>query len=193
MEFTQLVKKNRSCRGFDRSRRFTREELLEFIDLTRFVASTCNRQVLRFRPVYEEEELVKVQPHTGWAAELSQLRLPYPGTEPTAFILICFDRKAVGTSNVYLRDLGIAAQTILLSAAEKELGGCMLGSFDRKVVSEVLKLPEEYSPQLLVALGRPVEEIYIVDMAETGSTDCFRDESGKIHYVPKRSLEDIVI
>ena len=193
MEFSQLVKENRSCRSFDRRRKITEEELLELIDLTRYTASTCNRQVLRFRPVCLENEVEAVQAHTGWAAELSELHLPYPGTEPAAFIAICFDRESVGTSNSYLRDLGIAAQTILLAATEKGLGGCMLGSFDRKRVTEILKLPESAAPQLLVALGKPMEERHIVEMPESGSTDCFRDASGKIHYVPKRKLKDILL
>ena len=41
-----LVLKNRSYRGYDRSVKMTKEDLLELVDLCRLSASSMNRQAL---------------------------------------------------------------------------------------------------------------------------------------------------
>ena len=53
-------------------------------------------------------------------------------------------------------------------------------------------LAENLEPRLIIALGKPAEEIHIVPVGEDGSTAYYRDENN-VHYVPKRALEDIVI
>ena len=89
-------------------------------------------------------------------------------------------------------DVGIAAQTILLGAVEQGYGGCMLGNVkrDRLLALEGLD-PEKYALPLVIALGRPREEIHLVDAAD-GNTRYYRDESGA-HYVPKLPLDTLII
>ena len=94
---------------------------------------------------------------------------------------------------VFLRDIGIVAQTMLLAAVEKGLGGCMIGNFSKKKTKELLHLPEEIEPNLIVAFGKPAEEIILTEVGEDGSTNYYRDETNRIHYVPKRALEDILL
>jgi len=90
-------------------------------------------------------------------------------------------------------DEGIAAQTILLGAAEQGFGGCMIGSINRSRLADVLRLDEErYSIGLVLALGKPKEQVVVVPIGEDGSTAYYRDEN-QVHYVPKRSLEDIIV
>ena len=93
----------------------------------------------------------------------------------------------------FLPDVGITAQTILLAAAEKGLGGCMIGSFDKTELKKLLNFPEHVEPKLVIALGKPAEEIILVDPKEDGSVKYYRSEDGKTHYVPKRKLEDIIL
>ena len=69
------------------------------------------------------------------------------------------------------------------------LGGCMIGNFQAGEVMEVLGLPEEIRPLLIVAFGKPAEEIHLVDVPEDGNTNYYRDEND-VHYVPKRTLAD---
>ncbi|MCR5425366.1 MAG: nitroreductase family protein [Lachnospiraceae bacterium] len=191
-ELRELVLKNRSYRGYDRSRKITKEELLELVDLARICPSSKNGQALKFHIAYEEEEVARIQPTTMWAGALPELHLPYPGTEPVAFIVICIDTQLAPNEAVFVRDVGITAQTMLLGAAEKGLGGCMIGSFKRADLIEAIGLPEHLSPNLVIALGKPAEEIILTQVPENGSTNYYRDEAG-IHYVPKRSLEDLLV
>ena len=61
------------------------------------------------------------------------------------------------------------------------------------VQSELLDLnPEQYFVSLVLALGKPKEEVVLVPLNEDGSTTYYRDKN-QIHYVPKRSLDDILI
>ena len=108
---------------------------------------------------------------------------------PTAFIVMCVDTRVVPDVERAARDAGIAAQTILLRAAEMGLGGCMIGSF-RPELKEALSLAEPLVPTLVIALGKPDEEIILED-AENG-VNYYRDENGT-HHVPKRTLDEIVI
>ena len=188
--FKELVMKNRTYRGFDESCRIDRAALLELIDLTRYTASSANLQPLKYFAACEKEIVDKIQPLTKWAGALAHLNLPYPGTRPTAFIVICQDN-AISSSTGMLKDVGIAAQTITLGAAEKGLGCCMIGSFDLPKLKEALGLPETIDPKLVIALGKPAETVVLTD-AKDGKTTYYRDENG-VHYVPKRPLEEIVL
>ena len=189
--FIDLVKKSRSYRGYDETRRITREELTDFVDCARFAPSSVNRQPFRYYLAYEQEQLDKIQPLTGWARALPEKKLPYPGKRPTAFVVICQDTALDADLNRYQRDVGIVAQTMLLAAAERELGGVMIGNFSPEKLSEALELPDNIVPMLIVAFGRPDEEIVLTEIAEGESVKYYRDEND-VHYVPKRRLEDVI-
>ena len=142
MTLKELVLKNRSYRGYDESRAVTEEELLGLVELTRYTASGANLQPLKYRIVWEKDKVAQVQACTRWAAALPELKLPYPGTCPTGFIIICQDTAIVPNPSACLRDVGIVAQTMLLGAVELGLGGCMIANFDKPAVRQALQLPE---------------------------------------------------
>ena len=185
-----LIKKNRSYRGYDHSRKISREELLKMVEAARLCPSSVNRQPLKFHLVYEEDKVAAIQAETGWARGLPEMTLPHPGKEPTAFIIICQDTDIDPNLSRYHRDVGIVAQTMLLQAAEMDLGGCMIGSFRADSAQAAAGLPENIRPMLIVAIGKSDEEIILTDVVD-GNTAYYRDEDDR-HYVPKRALEDII-
>ena len=67
-----LVKKNRSYRGYNENRKITKEELLELVDCARLCPSSVNAQPLRYYLAWEEEEVRRIQVHTNWAKALPQ-------------------------------------------------------------------------------------------------------------------------
>ena len=187
-----LIRENRSYRGFDETRKITREELLQMVEGARLSASSVNRQPLKYVLIYEPEKVAQFQPLTRWARNLPQLKLPHPGKCPTAFIVICQDKRIDENLNRYQRDIGIAAQSMLLLAVEMGLGGCMIGNFTAGDVHAQLKLPEEIVPMLIVAVGKPDEKIVLTEVEKDGNTAYYRDEDDT-HYVPKRKLEDLIL
>ena len=132
----------------------------------------------------------KVFSTLAWAGLLKDWNGPEEGERPSAYIVILGDL-SVG-KNKHL-DVGITAQTIMLGAADMGLGGCMFGSIQREKLASLFDIDtEKYSIELVLALGKPKEEVRIVDLPESGSTAYYRDDNG-VHYVPKRSVEDLIL
>jgi len=189
--FRDLVEKNRSYRGFDSTYRFTKEQLENYVDLTRFSASSVNGQPLKYHIAWEKEEVDLIQSMTKWARALPDMTLPHENMCPTGFIIICQDKNISENLARFQKDIGIVAQTITLAAVEDGLGGCMIGNFVPAEVSEKLGFAENIMPMLIVALGKPAETIVIKEIDNGDDTNYYRDEND-VHYVPKRKLKDIL-
>ncbi|MEG0737531.1 MAG: nitroreductase family protein [Longicatena sp.] len=187
--FMDLVVQNRSYRGYDESRKIIKEEMLDMINHARLCASSVNKQPLKYYVAYDEEMVKKIQPLTGWAKALD-MKLPHDGKCPTGFIVICQDTNIMKNTDAFLRDVGIVAQTMLLRAVEMGLG-CMIGNFKVEDIQKTLHLKEGIYPHLILAIGKPDEEVIITDVQDQ-NTNYYRDEEDR-HYVPKRSLEDLLI
>lgn len=187
-----LIRQNRSYRGYDESRKVTKEELMDMVECARLAPSSINMQPLKYFLAWTPEVTKKIQPLTQWAKALPEITLPHEGHCPTAFIVICQDMNWNSSTTVFQRDVGIVAQTMLLAAVEMGLGGCMIGSFNKEELHKVLELPDHIVPSLVVAIGKPDEKIVLTDVKEDGNTKYYRDEAD-VHYVPKRHLEDIVL
>lgn len=185
----ELLLKTRSCRRFDESRPVPPELLRELVELTRWIPSANNAQALRYRLVSAPEEREKVFPTLRWATALPGWHGPEAGQRPTAYIVLLCDLQ-LGRDRRY--DDGIAAQTLLLGAAERGYGGCMLGLVDRPVLAKALGIdPQRYQVDLVVALGVPAEEIRLTEAGRDGDVTYYRD--GQVHCVPKRPLDALIV
>ncbi len=185
-----LLYKNRSYRRFDESCKISMDDLNDLVALARLTPSSVNWQPLRFVLVNDEEHNAKIFENLSWAGLLKDWKGPSEGERPTAYIVIVNDDKIAKNMKT---DVGIVAQTMMLGAAEKGFGGCMIGSVNRENVARILGIDtDRYSIDLVLALGKPAETVKIVDIPENGSTNYYRDENG-VHYVPKRSVEDLII
>ncbi len=184
-----LIKRNRSYRRFYQDVKINRETLRELVDLARLSASAANRQPLRYILSNEPEKNEKIFPHTHWAGYIQDWGGPYKGERPSAYIIILEDTKI---KDAFGCDHGIAAQSILLGATEKGLGGCIIGSINREGLHRALDIPEFYKILLIIALGKPKEKVVIEPVRESGSIKYWRDKNG-IHHVPKRSLDEIIL
>lgn len=180
-----LLIRNRSYRGYDASFIVRGDQLRRIIEVATLCPSARNQQVLRFRPVVGEEASAMLS-HIRLGGALPELKLPFAGTEPNAFIVVC---STVEESKYVDIDLGIVAQSMLLQATEIGLGGICIGAFDHEPVRELLALP--YEPLLVIAIGRPAEQIVLKPCNEGDSLTYYRD--GGVHYVPKISLDNLII
>ncbi|ETP71814.1 nitroreductase [Lachnospiraceae bacterium JC7] len=190
--FKDLVLKNRSFRGYNEDRKVSKEELFELIDAARITGSAANKQPLKYYVASEKDEVEGILSRTKWGGALPELHLPKEGTHPTAFVIILQDKKIQPNTQAVMIDVGIAAQTLLLAATEKGLGGLMIRNFGLDPLTEYLGLSENLMPLLVIALGEPTETVKIVDVPKDGNINYYRDEKG-IHYVPKRELNEVVI
>lgn len=181
----RLLKANRSYRGYDSKFEVRPDQLRRIMEVATLCPSARNQQVLRFRPVLKEAA-AKVLQHIRLGGALPELHLPFEGTEPNAFIVIC---STVPDSHYVSVDLGIVAQSMLLQATEIGLGGICIGAFDHAAIRETLALP--YEPLLVLAIGRPNERIAIVECREGDSLTYYRE--GGVHYVPKININDLIL
>lgn len=181
----KLLRRNRSYRGYDTKFEVRPDQLRRIIETATLCPSARNQQVLRFRPVLTDES-DKVLKHIRLGGALPELNLPFPDTEPRAFVVIC---SVVEESKYVDIDLGIVAQTMLLQATELGLGGICIGAFDHKEIREELNLP--YEPLLVIAFGRPAEHIELVECGEGDNLTYYRNNG--IHYVPKIRVDELII
>lgn len=182
-----LVLKNRSYRRFDSYASVSEEVMDQLIELARVCPSSRNQQALKFMRVNAPEQCAQLFPCLAWAGYLKDWKGPVADERPTAYIIILGDTRLGSKFEI---DLGICAQTILLGAAEKNLGGCMIGSIRHEELRSLFQIPGYLEILLVIALGKPVEKV-VIDPVKDDDIRYWRDQD-LTHHVPKRSLSDIL-
>ena len=185
----ELVSANRSCRRFFEDHPVDLKALEALVDLARLSASAANLQPLKFILSCRPQINAAIFNCLGWAGYLKDWPGPEPGERPAAYIVILGDSHI---SKDFGCDHGIAAQSMLLGAREMGLAGCMLGSINRKDLRAILNIQAQFKILLVLAIGKPKEEIVIETVEPDGNIRYWRDER-LVHHVPKRSLQDIII
>lgn len=183
-----LANTTRSCRRFRQIYPVTPELMTQWVDNARVCASAGNKQPLRYRIVVDKDQCAKIYDTLTWAASLPDWDGPEPDERPTGYIIMATDAETF-KGEIWRFDAGIAAQTIMLSSTGEGFGGCIMLSFKRAELKQILAMPKDLEPVLVLALGRPIEDIRLVD-AEQENTTYYRDDK-QVHYVPKYKLEDI--
>lgn len=136
----------------------------------------------------EKDKNAKIFECLKWAGYLTEWIGPEEGERPSGYIVILEDLTIKQVAGV---DHGIAAQTILLGAVEKDMGGCMFGAINKPQLKEYLEISDDYEILLVVALGKPKEKV-VVDNVVNGDIKYWRDDD-QVHHVPKRNLDEIII
>ncbi len=189
MSIRELVLSTRSYRRFDPEVSVDCRTLRELIDLARLSASAANRQPLKYILSCSAEDNARIFPYTRWAGALVDWAGPAEGERPAAYVVILCDTEI---SKKLDCDHGIAAQSIMLGATERGLGGCMIGALDRPGLRAALQIPERYDILLVLALGKPAEQVVLETLPPNGNVNYWRDEHS-VHHVPKRALDDIIL
>ncbi|MBR5044310.1 MAG: nitroreductase family protein, partial [Clostridia bacterium] len=168
-----LVKKARSYRRYDPTRSIPEDEIRELVEAARLTPSAGNLQRLRYLALTKKDEVQTLTKEVKWAGYLTDWDGPSDAEAPAAY-LILLSPESTGVSQI---DVGIAAETILLAAAEAGFGGCLIGAFREDEVAPFLRLPKKLKPIVLIALGVPDEVVIICDLPASGSTKYYRDKA----------------
>jgi len=184
----ELVMGNRSYRRFDGSVKVEMDTLKALVNLARNTASAANLQPLKYILSTDKEKNQEIFSCLAWAAYLTKWKGPEPEERPSAYIVIMGDKTI--TEN-FRCDHGIAAQTILLGAREQDLGGCIFAAINHKKLRQYLSIAPSHEVLLVIALGKPLEQVVLEEVKEDGNIRYWRDENG-VHHVPKRPLEEII-
>jgi nitroreductase len=188
MTFRSLVLKSRSIRRFS-PKPIDRDALLELVDLVRCCPSGSNKQPLKYLLSADPARNALIFPCLAWAGQIKDWPGPAEGERPAGYIIVLGDTTIADDFGV---DHGIVSQTIMLAAAEKGLGGCMLGAVQREKLTAALSIEPRYRILLVLALGTPGEKVVLEDLAAGSNHRYWRDAAG-VHHVPKRLLQDVVV
>ncbi len=189
MTIKKLVLKNRSYRRFYEDIKIQIETLRELVDMARLSASAMNLQPLKYMLSNDPRKNALIFANIGWAAYLKDWPGPQEGERPSAYIIMLGDTEI---SRSFGCDHGIAAQSILLGATEKGLGGCMIATIRKKELAEALRISPRFEILLVIALGKPKEKVVIEPLDKGGDVRYWRDDEG-VHRVPKRALNEILL
>lgn len=189
MTIRDLVLRNRSTRRFHQEVPVDRATLRDLVDLARLSPAAANVQPLRYILSSDPQTNASIFPHLGWAGYLSDWPGPAEGERPAAYVVVLGDTRLRSSFGC---DHGIAAQSILLGATERGLGGCIIGSIRREKLRQALEIPDHYEILLVLALGRPKETVVLEAVGPDGDIRYWRD-ADRVHHVPKRSLDDLIV
>ena len=183
-----LVLKTRSFRRFKEDEPVDIDTLRYLVDLARLGGSARNVQPLKYVLINEPAVNEKIFPLLGWAGYLKEWKGPEKGERPAAYIVCMLDTRL---SNEADCDLGITTQNLLLGASEKGLGGCRIATISPSL-RNVLELDDHLNILLVVALGKPVERVSLDEQEPGGDIKYWRDDE-KVHHVPKRPLQEVIV
>ncbi len=188
-----LVRLTRTVRRFAEEKSINEELLSALIDMARLGGSARNGQSLKYVLITEKPLREQLFPLLAWAGYLPHWPGPEAGERPAAYVLCLLDttlQKGPETEAHF--DLGIATQNMLLGAAEQGIFGCRIGAFSPDKVRQVLRIPTQYKPLLVVALGYPAEAVVLEEVGADGDIRYWHDEQG-VHHVPKRKLAEVLL
>jgi nitroreductase len=185
----ELVRRTRSRRRFRQEVHVDLQTLRALVDLARLSASGANLQPLKYILSCDPATNAAIFPHLAWAGYLEDWSGPAEGERPAAYVVILGDTTVASSAGC---DHGIAAQSIMLGAAARGLGGCIMGAVKRDGLRQVLAIPDHLEILLVLSLGAPAEEVVLEAVGEDGSVRYWRDDDG-VHHVPKRALDALVV
>ncbi|KPK82385.1 MAG: nitroreductase [Bacteroides sp. SM23_62_1] len=167
MNFINLAKNRYSCRKFD-SRPVEDQKLNLILEAGRIAPSAANYQPWHFIVIRETDNLRRIHAiyHREWFMEAP------------CVIIICGDhsqswKRKDGKDHCDI-DIAIAVDHMTLQAAELGLGTCWICNFDKDLCIELLNLPMNLEPAVILPVGYPL------DSADPDRHDMKRKPFGEI-------------
>jgi nitroreductase len=186
MRLYDLIVSRRTIRQF-KPVPIARSLLEKLINAARLAPSAGNLQPLQFVVVDEEGTRKEIFACLRWAGYIAPEGNPKPGHEPEAYVITLANTTV--REKGYEYDIGAAMENMILAAWEERLGACWLISVDRHKIAEILRIPEGYKVDCVLALGYPAEKPVVEKLKD--SAKYWKDDKDILH-VPKRILTDII-
>lgn len=190
MNLQNLLEWRRSYRKFDETRLISKNDIDEILNSIKFASCANNRQYLRFISVENKDKVLEIFDNTKWAASLpNNIGRPKEGERPVYFIAILSDEaKKLRFNGI---DEGLVISNLTLTAAEKGIGSCIIGSVNDKKMREILNYKDNYSCEVVIAFGYPKVKSTIKKINLEEDQSYYLDEDGN-YIVPKYKKDDIV-
>lgn len=154
MNILQIIKERRSIRRFEK-REVTEELIDRLIESLIWAPSAGNLQSRKFYFVFKQEVKEEIA-----KAALDQKFI----TQAALVVVGCADEEIQwkygqrGKEIYAICDVAMAIENLMLLSYSLGLGTCPVGAFNEKEVSEILNLPKNLRPILIVPIGYPAEK-----------------------------------
>ncbi len=151
MEFTDLINKRKSIRGY-LSKPVEKEKLTKVLEAARLAPTAKNSQPFKLYIIDTQKNKEKLQKiyHRDWFTEAPYVIL-ICGIEEKSFIRN--DGK-----NYNEIDIAIVFDHLILAATNEGLGTCWIGAFDAQAAKIELELPDNEEPLVFTPLGYPNDQ-----------------------------------
>lgn len=148
MQVTHAIRTRRNVRSFS-GEAIDPDLLVQVVDAARHAPSSMNDQRWTFVLVTDRARLARLARLGTWADHIggagAAVALVVPQVEDPS------ERESIAF------DLGQAAQNLMLAAWERGLGSCHATIEDREAIRDVLGIPEGWTCDLVISLGRPAD------------------------------------
>ena len=150
MNVFSAIQNRRSIRLYS-DRMVEEEKLRNVLEAARLAPSASNMQNWKFIVVRDAEkrEMLTEAAYSQTFVGQAPIILVACGTDPDG-VMKCGQHR-------YTIDLSIATAFMVLEATEQGLGTCWLGSFNEKMVKEILNIPDRVRVVAMTPLGYPGE------------------------------------
>lgn len=178
----KLIINRRSIRRF-RQKRIAKKILLKCLNAARLAPSAANLQPLEY--ILVTKNLDRIFECLKWATYLKN-GAPADDEKPMAYIVILSNTE-INKEAKY--DVGFAAENIIITALERGIGSCVVGSINRNKLSRAFNIPKNYFIELVTALGYPKHKSFEEDFS--ADVEYWLDKKGNLH-VPKKELKGMI-
>lgn len=150
MDFIEIARQRFSCRSYQ-NKAVDEGKLYKVLEAGRIAPSAVNNQPWHFVVIQDEENRKKI---------CSAYKRDWLQQAPV-IIVVCGDHSASwkrsdGKDHCDI-DIAITVDHITLMATEQGLGTCWVCNFDKQKVIEVLNLPDNIEPMVILPLGYPTD------------------------------------
>ena len=181
----KLIIRRRTVRLF-KQRKIPLKIIKKVINAARIAPSAANLQFLEYLVITKDSLRDKIFPHTRWGGYVWPKRVPPVDKRPTLYVVILINKTKATKPDI--RDVGAAAENILLSLLSFGLGSCWIASLNRRMLRKILKIPVQYRIDSVIAAGLPAES---PKLETAHRIKYWLDRKGCLH-VPKRPLYRII-
>jgi len=182
----KIILSRRTIRLF-RKIKVSRNIVRNIINSARLAPSSANLQFIEYLVVDEPSLNNNVFSCVKFGGYVFPRRVPDKKSMPSFYIIILINKNK--SKEPDLRDVGAAAQNILLSLLCFGLGGCWIANINRIKLRKILKIPRRLIIDSVIACGFAAEHPVLEERADT--IRYWLDNNNRLH-VPKRPLREIL-
>ena len=152
MEFIDVIKKRRSIRKY-KSDPVQDEDIEYVLNAARLAPSAHNYQCWKYVVVKDKKTIKKIASARPKSKEWI--------SQAPVIIVACANPGESSHregKDIYLVDIGISFEHLILAAKDLGLGTCWIAGFDEKTVKDAIGVPENIRVVAFTPLGYPAEE-----------------------------------